>query len=483
MIKFIFKRVAILCYPLFVFYIASNAQIEFGKINEVYSEYSELQYDFVRTIPNKSIVMGINTEPAYNNDFMYKVFYFNNNSFITYKNIKYSGEPIMFFAGYDSNYIATITGLYEKYPIRIFKLKGNEYKLKSKVQIKDTTLSDGIDEIFFLGKEKLLLVSTNNFSRKNGELDYARLGVLDLKKKKVVKSIEIDFGNSILFGYFPKQWSDVRDSTIILVNPLFGQLYVYNLNLELKHQIELPFLNCKETILELSKTFNEKTYLRYEYNPKLIIQEFLEKDLLNKQRIEKVFFIGQDSICISLVPEGRYKTKRILYIYSLSKERILNTTVFNYEHSPESFQLKYTGGRYFTENGKTAVVRSSSTINKDSMFYNILLYQIVKDPKSFISFQKIMSLELSDEYGNGITKDDFTGISEIVFVNILKCNSCLEELSESSIIVAVDIANDKKKRILYKNSIVNEFGIEKVYFLNEKQGFDFLLNRKLKIYH
>jgi hypothetical protein len=216
--------------------------------------------------------------------------------------------------------------------------KGN-YIFKEILNIKGR----GFNTISLLDSENVLLANSYNSYNKEKLYDNYALCVFNLRTKKIIHSKKMDMGKGILLSHASVAFSiESKKDKIAMAHPTLPFIYIYNDKLEPIDTVSVDSV--------INSVFTDSFLKRNRTNPKAIIETILDKKIDQMERIEKIFWLSDDTLGYTIrQPLSR---ERMFVFYSVSEKRDLDKKmVLNDDNiTPYNFT---SSGRILINNNKT----------------------------------------------------------------------------------------------------------------------------------
>ena len=254
--------------------------------------------------------------------------------------------------------------------IRIFNHTNEKFRLKKKIYARSPYRK--FESITVVNDSIILLMNGYNFKYEPvSKHDNYAMRIFDIKNNKIVADKEIDLGKGIELAYYSRySLIESNGKNILLAHPTRPEIYIFNLNLQCTDTIHCRFTTHVNYDSIVNTLLTES--LMHPYNTYGRIQFFQNSDILDYEKIEKVFFISNDIIGYTIEQDNvdptygnsHFKRDKIFVTYSLSQKKELS-------YMPTPFESIV--ARNFTSSGRI-LIKNNKTIHFDCYEKNEKVY-------------------------------------------------------------------------------------------------------------
>lgn len=347
--------------------------------------------------------------------------------------------PLTFLTKKDigSNYPISSAAIYKNFLILLgaFNLyfldkQVDKYQLKKIIHLKGY-----FDKVYFLDENNILLASTYDYANKKSLWSSYMFKVYNLKKNKYTHHLTLDLGRTINLCYFPFHSVSVNSDFIAVSTFTKPEIFLYNHKLKLVKTIKIPDWKFNtDSVFE--KCLNDSILGKYRFNPKNKIKVMNGCKLYHYPFINHISFFNNDTLLIIVNTSfNRFMRDRLVYLYALSKDSIVNKMLVSYEDKniPRTFFM--TSNPVQFNKGLVSYVVQKYIEKEDKLHHFLKLYTIVnKDSKGFYIN------DIPDVYnfkGSIINKDSLKGYSNIIFPDDYYCAHCFDGYANAKILILI----------------------------------------------
>lgn len=344
-------------------------------------------------------------------------------------------------------------------------------------------LNHDVNGAFFIDSNNIIFYSDYNYSD-TGLIDKINLYLYNFAKRKIEKKLSIDIGYDILLSVYSKQWLTAYDGHICIAHPSKKIIYRYDFQFNIKDTISIN----NNVNNKIRKYLNSTISSFYRNNPKKMMSDFDKNGISYYERIQKIFYVAQDIICITLIEEFcKDSCKRILYYNTKTKHFISDKIVRNYPSfisnsgnvnlSRDSILIGIIIKQNPQHNFTSSLVLynfNSEDLNEDTLDRNLLEHQIkldtIKKANSQnnilqVSKRKLISLKLQSSDLKPINLID-SSFKYVMFIDSYICSNCYFKDIEKTIFICKSKKDNAieytyfKNKLKTKNIFFNQIDIE-----------------------
>ena len=231
--------------------------------------------------------------------------------------------------------------------------------------------------VSLLDNENILLINDyNGYTEKKLYANYA-LDVLDLQKKEITYSKEMDLGKGILLSHFNEvALIESKKNKIAVAHPTLPFIYIYNEKLEPIDTIHAQFQQTISVDSVINAVFTDSFITLNRTNPKEIIETIDEKKINKMERIEKVFWLNDDILGYTICQPYSQRAK-IFVFYSISEKKELYKRIELYpEGSKNAYNFVYSK-RILINNNKTIDIDYIYKDDESDIYYKFNIYEFL----------------------------------------------------------------------------------------------------------
>lgn len=466
-----FKKVALICYFLFSYYsFAFSQSFEYSCFTDYKTTISYIDDD-LSPIFNIKRAMGACIRNTDENTYL-KIFYINRSGLIIKEIplINNFGRSKLFTA-FDTNLIVLSTGCLDLEPIIIYRLNQKGiFELITKIDLAKQKRFIHADDISLLNEHSLMLSSAYIYS------DYKKIGLakLNINSKKIEKIISFPINEyEFRYSHFPKQWIAFNKRNIAVASPFAQKIILLDTSLNKIKEINVNDFNLAYSEKEFYNKIDTAFFSKNEHYPKNIIDYFFKNKLLNLRRIERVSFLNEDELLISII-DSSFEFKRQLYIINIDNNKIIDYTSVDYRDSRSSniIDTRYSTQLFFDEKGKSINTIGEDSVNENEIYYKVKQFKlnsIYSDKRNTISSDILSNIDIRTVKNERNNVNLICNYKKVLFMNIMFCFSdyCLKDIDKSELVIFITNTDNYVSNFSTKNTLEKKYKFENILFIKE----------------
>ncbi|MFZ4741926.1 MAG: hypothetical protein ACOYLE_12255 [Bacteroidales bacterium] len=468
----LFKKVALICY-----FLLSNLSFSFSQ-NFEYSCSKKYKTSFpivdyeISPIFNLKFSTGIsiriNDEETY-----LKFFYINRNELIVKEiALKNNFGLSNSFSAYDTSLIALLPGSIDLRPIVIYQQNEKGiFAVKTKIDLSKQKKFIEAGDIFLLNNNTIILGASYIYSK------YKMIGLakLNIKTKKIEKTLSFPINEyEFRFSHFPKQWIAVSKKNIAVVRPFAKNIILLDTSLNKVKDIDISSFCLAKSEKEFYNNIDTNYIKQNQKIPKNIINYYLQKNITDIRKIEKIAFLNESELLVSIV-DSNFNYKRQLYRVNINSNLITDSISVDYRNSINSniIDTRYSAQLYFDEKGKSFNVNGKDSINENEINCEVKQFKLNKkynDSSNTISSELLYKTDIRNVKGEKNNSDFICNFNKVLFMNYMFCFSdyCLRDIERNELVLYIIKNTDNyTSKLITKRTLEKKYKFENILFINE----------------